>query len=338
MLKGCPTPFLSLSRWTRCKWKPPIETSVTIFTDSTPWFIATYNPHIPAAMVQRFHTPSEINQAGSRWNNLRDKFVRSLHRKNDPRGAETEPFITKKPFPYKSQMMWLSPFIKKRRTAASLNALAREVNLNFLEHYEKHKDVSQPSPGLSEPSNETNGDTTEPCEIPRKVPLIACKSNSPWDLLLVMTPSEENSDNNDSWTRNETSVPLVENNNTSFKNTNKREYQQCAKKRPPSDHQSNFPEKFYRKSMEKNEGLINSIGKVSASFDKLVEGMGTRNSVPVSRNGHEAFAQSSYVSGAVLTQAARGNRRENIECMVGMEVSYVKAKRRGERCGRIPSG
>nr|CAD7259994.1 unnamed protein product [Timema shepardi] len=229
---------------------------------------------------------------GSRWNNLRDKFVRSLHRKNDPRGAETEPFITKKPFPYKSQMMWLSPFIKKRRTAASLNALAREVNLNFLEHYEKHKDVSQPSPGLSDPSNETNGDTTEPCEMPRKVPLIACKSNSPWDLLLVMTPSEENTDNNDSWTRNETSVPLVENNNTSFKNTNKKEYQQCAKKRPPSDNQSNFPEKFYRKSMDKNEDLINSIGKVSASFDKLVEGMGTRNSVPVSRNGHEAFAQS----------------------------------------------
>ncbi|CAG2063291.1 unnamed protein product, partial [Timema podura] len=107
----------------------------------------------------------------SRWNNLRDKFVRSLHRKTDPRCAETEPFLTKKPFPYKSQMMWLSPFIKKRRTAASLNALAREVNLNFLEHYEKHKDVSQPSPGLSDPSNETNGDATEPCETPRKVPL-----------------------------------------------------------------------------------------------------------------------------------------------------------------------
>nr|CAD7458993.1 unnamed protein product [Timema tahoe] len=206
----------------------------------------------------------DVEIVRSRWNNLRDKFVRSLHRKSDPRCAETEPFLTKKPFPYKSQMMWLSPFIKKRRTAASLNALAREVNLNFLEHYEKHKDVSQ----------------------------IACKSNSPWDLLLVMTPSEENTDNNDSWTRNETSVPLFENNKTLVKNTIKREYQQCSKKRPPSDTQSNFPEKFYKKSMNKNEELINSIGKVSASFDKLVEGMGTRNSVPVSRNGHEAFAQS----------------------------------------------
>nr|CAD7598737.1 unnamed protein product [Timema genevievae] len=246
----------------------------------------------PDYLLLRMDTGSRMAERRSRWNNLRDKFVRSLHRKTDPRCAETEPFLTKKPFPYKSQMMWLSPFIKKRRTAASLNALAREVNLNFLEHYEKHKDVSQPSPGLSDPSNETNADATEPCETPRKVPLIACKSSSPWDLLLVMTPSEENTDDNDSWTRNETSVPLLENNKTLVKNTIKREYQQCTKKRPPSDTQSNFPEKFYKKSMNKNEELINSIGKVSASFDKLVEGMGTRNSVPVSRNGHEAFAQS----------------------------------------------